>query len=1219
ERTKTRKPADLKVMEWSLGILIWLLIVLLHISRRWISGSNQLPPGPPGWPVVGHMFSLGEMPHRTLAGLKEKYGPVVWLKLGSHDTMVVLTAAAATELFKHHDVSFAGRTIRETMRSHDYHKGSLALSQYGKHWRVLRRICTLEMLVNRRLNETVSIREKCVNDMLSRIEKESHAAKGKGEIHVTRIVFFTMFNMLGNSMVSRDMVDPDSKEGSDFYNALIALKEWSGRPNVSDLFPCLRWLDLQGLRKKMDRDMGELLRIGFGLVKERLEERQDGGEKRKDFLDVLLDFEGSGKDETAKISEKDIAIFILELFQAGGETTSTSIEWAMTELLRNPEAMAVTKAELAKVIGPNRNFQESDIDSLPYLQAVVKETLRLHPPIPFLVPRKAIQDANFMGYHIPKNTQVFVNAWAIGRDPEYWDDPSAFKPERFLGSKIDYKGQNFEFIPFGAGRRICAGIPLAHRMLHSILGSLLYAFDWELGGDVTCETMDMRDKMGQKLDMAVAPPSTHHSHLDPSDLRLRLTSRSSYSRKYRSTADLTYDPREKSRDHVTRSGSCYRHDPSVEGSTNSSPEQVARDETPRRPSEILHKIKDNKALKWPEKMTSRPNERNRDLWCHFHNDHGHTTDDCGSLKRAIEVLIKRGQLRKWVARKEGRQETPSAAEEREREENAGTINTISRGLAAGGSSGQAQKAYTREVCIMSQPPSKKPKAVPLPTISFSEDDLKNVKTPHDDPLVITIKAGNFDVRRVLVDNGSSAEVLFYDAFKKMNIPMDHLRKMDTPLYGFSNHPVTIEAAAAAEFFKNHDLSFMDRMIKETMRSHDYDKNSLALAPYGTHWRFLRRMCTVEMFVNKRINETVALRKKLVNDMVLRIEKESHLMDEGHGVHVNRFVFFCLFNMLGNLILSRDLVDPDSEEGSDFYTTMVSLKEWSGRFNISDLFPSLKWLDLQGLRKKMDRDYGKLLGITSTFVKERLEERENGRERRKDFLDNLLDFEGNGKDEPAKLSEKCIGTFILELFSAGSETTSTTVEWAMTELLCNPDTVFNVKAELAKVVGPTKKFEESDINDLQYLQAVVKETLRLHPPVPFLIPRKAIHDTSFMGYDIPKGTQVLVNAWAIGRDPKRWDDPLSFKPGRFLDSQVDYKGKDFEVIPFGAGRRICAGISLAHRMLHYILGSLLHEFDWELESHVTRETMDMTDRIGVSVRKFEPLKAVPRRSTQVWSS
>ncbi|KAK3007871.1 hypothetical protein RJ639_014600 [Escallonia herrerae] len=216
-----------------------------------------------------------------------------------------------------------------------------------------------------------------------------------------------------------------------------------------------------------------------------------------------------------------------------------------------------------------------------------------------------------------------------------------------------------------------------------------------------------------------------------------------------------------------------------------------------KPSQILHEIKDNKALNWPDKMKSQPNKKNKDLWCHFHNDHDHTTNNCGSLKQAIEALIKRGQLRKFLAPREGRQQTPPAMEEIEdREDNTCTINTISGGLAAGGSSGRARKAYAREVCITSQPPNKKSKTVPVAVITFSDEDSKDIKTPHDDPLVITIRAGNFDVKRVLIDYGSSAEILFYDAFKTMNIPTDRLIKMDAPLYGFSNHPVAVKGIIA---------------------------------------------------------------------------------------------------------------------------------------------------------------------------------------------------------------------------------------------------------------------------------------------------------------------------------------------------------------------------------------------------------------------------------------
>lgn len=184
------------------------------------------------------------------------------------------------------------------------------------------------------------------------------------------------------------------------------------------------------------------------------------------------------------------------MFFAGSETTSTSIEWAMAELLLNPEAMAKAKAELTRSIGPNRRLEETDIDNLPYLNAVVKETLRLHPPVPLLIPREAKNDTNFMGYSIPKKTKVLINAWAIGRDPDAWDDPLCFKPERFLGTKLDYKGQDFEYIPFGAGRRICPGLALAHRLLHVTLGSLIHEFEWKLGGQVTPETLNMKERLG---------------------------------------------------------------------------------------------------------------------------------------------------------------------------------------------------------------------------------------------------------------------------------------------------------------------------------------------------------------------------------------------------------------------------------------------------------------------------------------------------------------------------------------------------------------------------------------------------------------------------------------------------------------------------------------------------------------------------------------------------
>ena len=172
----------------------------------------------------------------------------------------------------------------------------------------------------------------------------------------------------------------------------------------------------------------------------------------------------------------------------------------MAQLMRNPEKMEIARLELVKLMqNKNRNIQESDISQLSYLQAVIKETFRLHPPGPFLIPHKAIKDVEVRGFIVPKNTQILCNIWAMGHDPNIWIDPEVFRPERFLDMGIDYKGHDFELIPFGAGRRICPGLNLAYRMLHVMLGSLIHKFDWTVAGNTRPNDIDMREKFGITL------------------------------------------------------------------------------------------------------------------------------------------------------------------------------------------------------------------------------------------------------------------------------------------------------------------------------------------------------------------------------------------------------------------------------------------------------------------------------------------------------------------------------------------------------------------------------------------------------------------------------------------------------------------------------------------------------------------------------------------------
>ena len=203
-----------------------------------------------------------------------------------------------------------------------------------------------------------------------------------------------------------------------------------------------------------------------------------------------------------------------------------------------------------------------------------------------------------------------------------------------------------------------------------------------------------------------------------------------------------------------------------------------------------------------------------------------------------------------------------------------------------------------------------------------------------------------------------------------------------------------------------------------------------------------------------------------------------------------------------------------------------------------------------------------------------------------------------------------GKFQKDLFSAGTDTTSSTLQWAMAELLHNPEILSKAGEELRQTIGRGNTVEESDIPKLPYLQAIIKETFRLHPAVPLLLPRKAEADVEVKGFTVPKGAQVLVNAWAIGRDPSIWDNPNSFMPERFLGSEIDVRGHNFELIPFGGGQRICPGLSLAIRMVHLMLGSLIHSFDWKLEDGITPEDMNLEDKFGLTLDMAQPLQAIP---------
>ena len=185
-----------------------------------------------------------------------------------------------------------------------------------------------------------------------------------------------------------------------------------------------------------------------------------------------------------------------DIFSAGGDTAASTINWAMAEMIRDSRVMEKVQIEVREVFNMKGRVDEICIDELKYLKSVVKETLRLHPPAPLLLPRECGQACEINGYHIPVKSKVIVNAWAIGRDPKYWSEAERFYPERFIDSSIDYKGTNFEYIPFGAGRRICPGSTFGLINVEVALAFLLLHFDWKLPNGMKNEDLDMTEQSG---------------------------------------------------------------------------------------------------------------------------------------------------------------------------------------------------------------------------------------------------------------------------------------------------------------------------------------------------------------------------------------------------------------------------------------------------------------------------------------------------------------------------------------------------------------------------------------------------------------------------------------------------------------------------------------------------------------------------------------------------
>ncbi|CAL5444675.1 unnamed protein product [Camellia sinensis] len=482
-------------------LVLFLFLCFSLITTTPTDHKNLPPPSPPKLPIIGNLHQLGLFPHRSLRSLAQKYGPLMQLHFGSVPVLVVSSAVAAREIMKTHDLAFSSRPKTINGSKIVYDCKDVALSPYGEHWRQVRSICVVHLLSNRMVQSFRNVREEETTLMIEKI-KNSSSSSSSSLVNLT-----DMFVTLTNNIVCRVALGrkySGTKGGRRFKELLATLTELVGVFNVGDYIPWLVWMNrINGLDAKVENISKEMDEFLEGVVEEHVDrsKRDDsysvniGNENKHDFVDLLLQIQR--ENASGSIVHRDtIKALILDMFVAGTDTTFTMMEWTMAELLKHPQIMKKLQNEVREVAKGKLNIIEDDLVNMHYLKAVIKESLRIHPPSPLLLPRESIQEAKVMGYDIVAGMQVIVNAWAIARDPLSWEDPEEFRPERFLNNSIDFKGHNFEFIPFGAGRRGCPGTLFGMNVNELALASVVHKFDLLLPDGSSGEDLDMTEAAG---------------------------------------------------------------------------------------------------------------------------------------------------------------------------------------------------------------------------------------------------------------------------------------------------------------------------------------------------------------------------------------------------------------------------------------------------------------------------------------------------------------------------------------------------------------------------------------------------------------------------------------------------------------------------------------------------------------------------------------------------
>ncbi|CAI0629330.1 unnamed protein product [Linum tenue] len=489
----------------TLIIILFLTTILLKQKLAHATPGPTLPPGPTKLPIIGNLHQLAFsslLPHRRFRDLAQQHGPdgLMHLQIGETSNVVVSSPEIAQLFMKTHDLNFATRPIVQSASIILYNHRDVAFAPYGEYWRHTKRVGSQR-----------PIREEEVRKaMVGSIRPGEIVNLGRilGSL-VCKIIWRAAFG----GVEAREMEEA-------FFSVQHRIVQALGELSLRDVFPS-SWV-LRMVADRNDRRLKKLHAESDTILQEIIDahvsrrrsdvDRATGGGDDQDLVDVLLNFTRDKAVATGEFSVTDFEIkaVITDIFFGGTHTSSVTIEWVMSELMRNPEEMEKAQKEVRRVFdGKGKAVDEASIDELHYMKLIVRETLRLHPPLPLLVPRESRETIVIKGYQIPAKTKVAINAWAIGRDPAYWIEPDKFMPERFVNSPVNYNGDDFQLLPFGAGRRMCPGVKTGMAIVHLAVANLLYHFDWKLPNEMKPEDLDMTEVfgivVGRKNDLHLIP------------------------------------------------------------------------------------------------------------------------------------------------------------------------------------------------------------------------------------------------------------------------------------------------------------------------------------------------------------------------------------------------------------------------------------------------------------------------------------------------------------------------------------------------------------------------------------------------------------------------------------------------------------------------------------------------------------------------------------------